>query len=87
MISEDPISASTDFLSVLAMRHATMHDQLLEISNAKFQFPETFATVLGTQQGNQSVITANQNCFQSHMTTFKKNPYSLRDTNEVRTLP
>ncbi|XP_053373889.1 polycystic kidney disease 1 like 1-like isoform X2 [Mercenaria mercenaria] len=94
LVFEEPVMSSSDFLSVWASRHSMTDKHTLAIGETKFKIPSHLGSsrisknsVLGTNVND--IIgseAANQRCIQSHMTSFKMNPYGLDNRNKVQSV-
>ena len=80
---ETPIKTSAEYFSVLASRSSPESNQPVQIEQNKFLLPPNLDEIIKESVGIGSNELTNLNCYQSHMTTFKKNPYSFGKQNKV----
>ena len=83
---ETPIETSADYFSVLASRSSTNSNKPVQIEQSKFVLPQSLDEIIKGSVGKHSNGLTNEECYQSHMTTFKNNPFSFGKPNEVRFL-
>lgn len=90
-MSEEPVTSCSDFLSVWASRHSMTETHTLAIGETKFKIPSQLGSSSfsrNTEPGTSMIDSkesraANQQCVQSHMTSFKINPYDLENKSKV----
>ncbi|XP_067649227.1 polycystin-1-like protein 1 isoform X2 [Haliotis asinina] len=78
-IGEAPIKRSAEFVSVLGSRYTPKLSTIININAAQFKLPSNMAAITQTSRKvgpNQESSSMNAECFQAHMTSFKKNPFS-----------
>ncbi|XP_071112058.1 polycystin-1-like protein 1 isoform X2 [Haliotis cracherodii] len=78
-IGEAPIQRSAEFVSVLGSRYTPRLATIISINDAQFKLPSNMAAITQTARKvspNQKSSSMNAECFQAHMTSFKKNPFS-----------
>ena len=83
VVTETPIKATADYFSVLAAKTSVDSNIPVQIEHSKFILPPNLDEIIKGNVGIQSSGLTNENCYQSHMTTFKKNPYSFGQKNKV----
>ena len=83
VVTETPIKATADYFSVLAAKSSMDSNIPVQMEHSKFILPPNLDEIIKGNVGIQSSGLTNENCYQSHMTTFKKNPYSFGQKNKV----
>ncbi|KAL3831269.1 hypothetical protein ACJMK2_023042, partial [Sinanodonta woodiana] len=89
-ISEEPVRLATDFFAILASRQSAHSGTEFELDHSKFTLPENLEAILKLNQsedtfpGSSQCCTPSPGCFQSHMTTFKENPFSYGGSDQVQ---
>ncbi|CAH1789073.1 unnamed protein product [Owenia fusiformis] len=77
VMGEGPIEASTKHLSIYAHRHKSSFTQnLTSHEGAQFFIPPTLDAIITSHNLTKA---KKENCFQTHMTSFKRNPYIYHD--------
>ena len=86
VVAENPIETSTDYFSTLSARRSTELSEAVQINRNKFILPQKLDNIVNNGVGIPRNGSTNQNCYQSHMTTFRKNPYAFGKITKVGTV-